>query len=466
MRFLKRTTTEARALSSLALLVVVSVVADTSVGAEAEEDLSPRKLDPRLQKFFAAKERNARSLAKDLKIEVAPEIWDFFNAGVQGHWDDVRQLWQKLSDRSGQYSRGTRDETVSTAVWSPVLEAELAYECFTAMDMKFVDSFGRDTINSIPPGSIYFGGTDPGRGVITALCKSQADADPFFVLTQNALADGNYLKYLRAIYGTKIHIPSDSDSQNAFEEYKSEAEDRFERGKLKPGENVSKKNGQIQFSGQVAVMAINGLIAKRIFDENPTREFYIEESFPLDWMYPHFSPHGLIMKLNRNPLSEISDATLQKDREYWRAQTTRLLGDWLTEDTPLKKLCEFVERIYMDNDLEGFKGDEDYVIADRTHSPRRLYGKLRQAQASLYAWRLERAATPTEEVAMKRAAEFAFKQGLALCPEESENVRRFVELLKQQKRLEDARLVLETGLRINPASSRRLGKLAEELKAR
>jgi len=36
-------------------------------------------------------------------------------------------------------------------------------------------------------------------------------------------------------------------------------------------------------------MTINGLLAKIIFDKNPNREFYIEESFPLDWMYPYLN---------------------------------------------------------------------------------------------------------------------------------------------------------------------------------
>jgi len=442
----------------------MGALAGNVLNAESPDEQNPRKLDPRLQTFFVAKERHARSLAKELKIEVASEIWDFFEAGVKGQWSTVRKLWQELSDRSGQYTRGVMDETVRTVVWSPVLEAELAYECFTAMDMKFVDAFGRDTVDSIPRDSIYFGGTDPGRGVITAFCKSHADADPFFVLTQNGLADGTYLKYLRATYGKKIYVATDVDSQNAFDEYKADAEDRMQRGKLKPGENVSKKGGRVQFSGQVSVMAINGLIAKRIFEGNPTREFYVEESFPLDWMYPHLSPHGLIMKVNRKPLTEIGDAALQKDREYWRAQTERFLGNWLTEETPLKTLCEFVERVYVDGDLEGFKGDEEYVTSDRSHSPRRLYAKLRQAHAKLYAWRLDRAATPGEQAAMKRAAEFAFRQMLALCPDEPENVKLYVEFLKEQKKVEDARLVLDTGLKLNPGS-RRLARLADELKA-
>lgn len=451
--------------TAFGLLLITRVLTGNAIGADGADDITTNapKLDPRLPEFFAAKERHARSLAKGLKFEVAPEVWDFFGAGIKGDWATVRQLWQDLSYRSGQYNGGRMDQTVRTIVWPPLLEAELAYECFTAMDMRFVDAFGRGTIDSIPRDSIYFGGTDPGRGVITAFCKSHADADPFFVLTQNALADGTYLGYLRVIYGKKIFVPSEDDMKNAFEEYKADAEDRMQQGRLKPGEQVSKKGGQLQLSGQVAVMAINALVAKRIFDGNPNREFYLEESFPLEWMYPHLSPHGLIMKINRKPLPEIGAALLQKDRDYWRKQTAAFLGDWLTEETPLKTLCEFVERVYLDSDLTGFKGDTVYVTADRDSSPRRLFGKLRQAHASLYVWRLDRGGTAKEKEAMKRAAEFAFKQLLALSPDDPENVRRFVSLLRDQKRFADARLVLETGLKINPGS-RRLGQLADELK--
>src|SRR6185503_7430310 len=157
----------------------------------------------------------------------------------------------------------------------------------------------------------------------TAFCNSHAKADPVFVLTQNALADGLYLKYIREMYGKRIVTPSDDDSKDAFEDYKTEAVQREKEGKLKPGENVTKVNGTYQVSGQVAVMAINARLAKKIFDANPDREFFIEESFPLDWMYPHLSPHGLIMKLNREPLVALSDEVVKQDREFWIRQQTQ-----------------------------------------------------------------------------------------------------------------------------------------------
>ena len=426
----------------------------------AEPAGGPGDLDPRLPQFFVAKEQHARALAREFKIQAAPEMWAFFEAGAQADWATTRKLWAELHPRSGQYA-GVSDESVRNLVWAPVLEARLAYECFTAMDMKFVEIFGHDTIAAIPKGAIYFGGTDPGRGVITAFVKSHPGADPFFVLTQNGLADSLYLKFLNATFGKKNYVPTDSESAKAFEAYKADAGIRLDQGRLKPGEQVSRVDGKIEISGNVSVMEVNGLLAKIIFEKNPRHDFYIEESFPLDWMYPHLSPQGPIMKINRRPLPALGEAVLEADRRYWQKLTGRFLGDWLKESTPVQTVCQFVERVYGDAQLDGFTGDPDYVLADRSHTPHRLFGKLRLAHAVLFQWRLEQAAAPAEKEAMKSAAELAYKQLLALAPDESEYVRRCARFFVDQKRSGDARRVLDAGLRLNPRSKRLTEMLAE-----
>jgi hypothetical protein len=222
-------------LTPLILIVpaLASVLATSLPGAEPKTD-SQRKLDPRLQAFFKAKERHARALTKGRKPETSPDAWAYFEAGIKGDWTEVKRLWRDLSKRSGQYTNSKLDESVRTLAWSPLLEAELAYEAFSAMDVKFIDAFSRDVIDSIPRGSVYFGGTDYGRGLITALCKSHADADPFFTLTQNALADGSYLEYLREIYGKRLVMPTDADSRRAYDSYIADAVARSEKGEERP----------------------------------------------------------------------------------------------------------------------------------------------------------------------------------------------------------------------------------------
>src|ERR1019366_7923076 len=138
-----------------------------------------------------------------------------------------------------------------------------------------------------------------------------------------------YLEYLRAMFGGKIYTPTAEDSQECFQEYTTDVQSRMQEDKLRPGEDVRMVDGKVQVSGQVAVMSINGLLAKRIFDHNPDREFYVEESFPLDWMYPHLEPHGLILKLNRQPLAQLPEDVIARDHEYWRKVVGGMLGDWL-----------------------------------------------------------------------------------------------------------------------------------------
>ena len=90
--------------------------------------------------------------------------------------------------------------------------------------------------------------------------------------------------------------------------------DLIESGQLQPGEYVDvQPDGRVQVSGQVSVMMINGLLCKVIFDHNPTNDFYVEESFPLDWMYPYETPAGIIMKVNRDTQPELSDDVFKND---------------------------------------------------------------------------------------------------------------------------------------------------------
>jgi hypothetical protein len=443
--------------SILARVVIPTVAVALAVASHAAEAGGGRKLDPHLQTFFKAKERHARALARELKLEVSPDVWSYFDAGIKGDWPEVKSWWQDLSRRSGQYTGARLDETVQTAAWQPLLEAELAYEAYSQLDTKFINAFAREVIDSIPRDAIYFGGTDYGRGLITAHCKSQADADPFFTITQNALASGPYLAYLRATYGRRLQLPTDDDSKKALDACVAEARTRSENGELKPGEQVFKdEKGNYTVSGTTAVMGINALIAKQIFDGNPKREFYIEESFPLEWMYPHLSPHGLILKIHRRPLTGLTEAMMRDDREFWRRQTARWIGGWLNQETSLQTICDFAERIYFEVSLDGFTGDPDFAMADRRYSPQGIYSRLRTAQATVYARRAKVAGTVKERQRMVREADFAYRQAFALGPWAHEAVFRYEEFLKAQNRPKDALLLLESAAKTNPGDKRLL----------
>jgi tetratricopeptide (TPR) repeat protein len=396
--------------------------------------------------------------------------------------------------------------------------------------------------------TILFGGTDPGRFCPTysIFCDSfiphscqpaqdqKFDRRDCYLITQNALADGTYLDYLRAQYNrskqidppffselskytfglflgagnadsgltsvvnsalynvldrpftawgahvekyrrargvyppAEIYIPSPEDSQKCFEDYTQDVGRRSQLGQLKPGEDVHIDNGRVQVSGQVAVMNINGLLCKVIFDNNPTNSFYVEESFPLDWMYPYETPHGIIMKINRNPLPELSDDVFKLDHEFWSKFSTRLCGNWVTYDTSVKQIADFVEQTYIHNNYKGYTGDRAFV---RDDDAQKAFSKLRSSQAGMYYWRMSpqcpaeyRQKTAASQAALIRETEFAFKQAFVYCPYSPEAVYRYVNFLLQMagseeaaghsdqaaRRFDDAILVGETCQKLDP----------------
>ncbi len=234
-------------LTALAVLVLMGALAlavggsspDTPRNQTEASSLRQQQI-AHLQSFAQAKEKQSQDLAAKAGESISPEFQSFFDAATNGDWRTVTNRYVYYKQHHGQYSTGTNavEENLRTAYWQPVLEICLAYDQVVNCDPKYTAILADGIINSIPAGSIYFGGTDPGRGVPTAFCKSHADADPFFTLTQNALADGTYLNYLRAMYGGKIYTPTEEDSQRCFQDYVADATRRLAEHKLKPGEDV------------------------------------------------------------------------------------------------------------------------------------------------------------------------------------------------------------------------------------
>jgi thioredoxin-like negative regulator of GroEL len=247
----------------------------------------------------------------------------------------------------------------------------------------------------------------------------------------------------------EIYCPNPEDSQRCFQEYLQDAQKRLQANQLKPGEDVHVIDNRVQVSGQVAVMAINGLLTKVIFDHNPKSEFFVEESFPLDWMYPYLSPFGVIMKINRQPLPELSDEIVKRDHEFWKEYSKRLTGDIVDYNTPIKDIAAFIEKVYLHRDFTGFTGDRKFVRDDQAQ---KAFSKLRSSIGGIYAWRIADPSNhnPVAQQRMIKEAEFAFKQSFAFCPYSPEAVFRYVNLLLSMQRFDEALLIGNTCLKLDP----------------
>lgn len=450
-------------------IILVAVVGTASfLGGCGKKPSPPWSLDQsaastQLNQFFVAQEIQARALAKQDGNKLPSDFDAFYQVAETGNWQDATNLFDRMRKRIDA------DNSLLGSWWSATLDAYGVFAVFPPGD-KYAMAFGNDIIQTIPDGSIYFGGTDPGRFTVTALMESHAAGKPFFMLSQNPLADATYLHYLQAMYGGKIHTLTDEDSQKSFQDYQADAQRRLahdqqfpnEPRQLKPGEEVRlDSNGRTQLSGQMNVIGIRELLTKTIFDKNPDREFYIEESFPLDWMYPYLEPHGLIMKINRQPLPEIPEDTVQRDRDYWTKYVMPLIGDWLKPDTTVEEVAAFAEKILEKKDLSGFAGDPQFVQNEYWC---KSFSKLRSSIGGLYAWRAQQATDAGEKKRMNDAADFAFRQSWALCPYSLETVFRYGSFLISQNRRADALLVAETAAKLPQMQGSNGGPLRDWIK--
>ena len=150
------------------------------------------------------------------------------------------------------------------------------------------------------PSAIFFGGTDPGRFVPTYMIYSAKVRPDVHIISQNPLADHTYASVERDLYGDEIWIPSDDDIRQAFD------------------------------AGTSNKMEINGILARKMFQhERLRRDFYIEESLVIRWMYDYLTPHGLIMKIGKDRVEDpaMIEPDVRNDMEFWDWYARRLLKD-------------------------------------------------------------------------------------------------------------------------------------------
>ncbi len=305
--------------------------------------------------------------------------------------------------------------------------------------------YGHDMLKDMDRDAVVYGGTDPGRFVPTYMIFVESfqperwrndpkfDRRDLYIITQNALADNTYLHYIRDHYdvsrprmGACELSPSDSWLDRLGKRYSASAQSFLGREKLYPKEPlilpddgqfneifsqvVQSSNGAAGFvlekdetgkamranvQGIEGVFAINGAIAKWIFDRNKDKHtFYLEESYPIQWMYPYLEPFGLIMKLNKEPTPVIDPNAVRKDMEYWK----NLVADLMRNP--------------------GFLRDD---VA------RKSYSKLRSSLAGLYLFRK-----------MGPEAEQACRESIALYPSSAEARSRLAEFLVSSERFDEA----------------------------
>ena len=84
--------------------------------------------------------------------------------------------------------------------------------------------------------------------------------------------------------------------------------------------------------------------------------------------------------------------------------------------------------------------------------------------AVLYAWRVKHAGSADEKERMTDAADFAFRQAVALCPYSPESVFRYTAFLVDENRVSDALAIAETAAKFKTPQQTQLHNLVNQLK--
>lgn len=332
--------------------------------------------------------RNRRELARAAGIkagkEMPPEVEKFFDAIEAGNWDEIERLWTELRKRSGRYEGTTADLQIDP-FWPAILDAYgVAEQAHMWPADKLLD-YGYAILDSLKPGMVYMGGTDPGRWIPEMINESMG-ADAHVIITQNALADSTYMEFVNQLYGDRMATLTKEDSTRIFNDYVADAQKRFEHDRdfpdepkqVKGDEEIQMVDGKIQVGGKAVVMAINEKLFQELMAKNPEMSFGIEQSFPFKSTYENAAIIGPIMAVNAGPealtAQDAGDAV-----NYWRQRSEELSGADGLKDEKLRmaygKLAADQAALLLARDFAP-EAEQTYRLATEMSptSPEALYG--------------------------------------------------------------------------------------------
>jgi tetratricopeptide (TPR) repeat protein len=203
--------------------------------------------------------------------------------------------------------------------------------------------YGHDMLKDLPRNSIVIGGTDAGRFVPTYMIFGESpqpakfkrdpsfDRRDLYIITQNALGEPNYMKYLRDQYTTARPQP-----KNAFERWLGRGEAYPQNPIQLPSEKEiaeavkeTLEKGDVRASpGDERGVVVFSSVLKWIWEKNRDQhDFFIEESFPIEWTYDYAIPHGLVYQINKTKLDTLPKDAVEEDFRFWKEYKTRLLND-------------------------------------------------------------------------------------------------------------------------------------------
>lgn len=379
-------------------LIIVGLVSSVSYA----DFPSPEKV---LENYVASQMDEILRIADAEGMSIDSNYRTLLKAAENDDWAGVSNAFFKIR------APGKHQKHV---LWHPSLELYGVMEQFQMWPHGLLDLYATEIISVISPNAIYFGGTDPGRFVLNAYAESSEK--PFYVITQNALADNNYAAYERNdSRNSGIWLPQTNDVSRAFQQYVQ----GVKAGKINAAPATRTEGGKVQVQGVAAFMRISGFISQQIHANNKaSHDFFVEESYTLPWMYPYLEPCGPIMKINAEKTA-INREMIVLDQAYWDALTKKLL------DNPAYADCKWAKL---------------------------SFSKMRCAIGGLYAAR----GKPT-------AAKYAFHQAVKLYPDSPEATFRLADLLAKQGNKDEAVELMEAFVARNP-NIKQGPKFLEQLK--
>jgi hypothetical protein len=217
----------------------------------------------------------------------------FYRLVLAGDLNAAQRIFEKIANKKVLiFPEGQRD--VIARLYTPAHEIYWLLNTLDGWPCDLRKVYQAQVFDQLPENTVVFSGMAAGRFLIP---YALGDKKNIIVISSNAIADLNYLRFITFLYGDKIWLPKEED---------------FAR--------ISKtlKNRE----GMQMVVEMNSRLCEEIFHKNLNYNFYLEEGFSMEWARSYEVPAGLFITLLRD--QKDSGEFIKESMLFWREEVKKL----------------------------------------------------------------------------------------------------------------------------------------------
>lgn len=284
-----------------------------------------RMVSDRVYSFVRDQRRLVEDIARQLQVDVPPQVHEFFQAAEGGDWGNIKRLFNTLSSE-----RGSSEAAPGLAtLWPAIQDAYNAAQTAASWSPAELLDYGQQMAGNLPPGAVYLAGSEAAKSITSLMTPGGGDGP--LVMSAAGVRDGAYQEFLAYAAAQRLTPLTREEMDSVIQAASAEARPGADGGDAGAGAAAEAPLSP----GSKA--RLEARLLQMLIEKNPGVTFVLEQADQALSMDANAVPKGPFIEVRAGGGggAGVTSAQAGATLEYWRETAQRLQADAsLAPDAP------------------------------------------------------------------------------------------------------------------------------------